>query len=70
MMNDLNEMTKALLEKGYTPREFIVLYELSCKRGFNDLNPRRQKVLVDSVYREYLKNHFSSITEIVDEIEL
>lgn len=70
MMNDLKEMTDFLLEKGYTPSEFIVLYELSCKSGFKDLTPKEQTDLADKVYREYLKNHFTSITEIVDAIEL
>ena len=70
MMNDLKEMTNFLLEKGYTPNEFIVLYELSCKRGFEDLNEKEKKELVDNLYREYLKNHFTSITEIIDAIEL
>jgi hypothetical protein len=69
-MKDLKEMTDFLLNKGYTPSEFIVLYELSCKRGFEDLSEKKQKELVDNVYREYLKNHFTSITEIIDAIEL
>jgi hypothetical protein len=70
MLKDLKEMTEFLVEKGYTPNEFIVLYELSCKSGFKDLSPEDQKALVDNVYREYLKRHFTSITEIVDAIEL
>lgn len=70
MMNDLKEMTEFLVNKGYTPNEFIVLYELSCKTGFKDLSEKEQKELVDNVYREYLKNHFTSITEIIDAIQL
>lgn len=70
MMNDLKEMTEFLLEKGYTPNEFIVLYELSCKSGFEELSEKEQKDLVDEVYRKYLKSHFTSLSEIVDEIQL
>ena len=70
MINDLKDMTDFLLNKGYTPNEFIVLYELSCKRGFEDLSEKQQRDLVDNVYRKYLKSHFTSLTEIIDAIEL
>lgn len=70
MLKDLKEMTEFLLEKGYTPNEFIVLYELSCKSGFEKLSEKEQKDLVDEVYRKYLKSHFTSLSEIVDEIQL
>lgn len=69
MLRDLKEITEFLVEKGYTPNEFIVLYELSCKREFKDLGEKEQKELFDNVYREYLKNHFTSITEIVDALK-
>lgn len=70
MMNDLKEMTNFLLEKGYTPNEFIVLYELSFKRGFDDLSKREQKELVNKVYLEYLENDFTSLTEIINKVEI
>ena len=67
MMNDLKEMTDFLAEKGYTPSEFMVLYELSCKYGFKDLSEEDQKTLVDNTYLEYLKNDFASLGETIDD---
>ena len=66
MMNDLKDMLEMLSEKGYTPSEFMVLYELSCKYGFKELSEEDQKTLVDNAYLEYLRNDFTSLEEAIN----
>jgi hypothetical protein len=67
MKNDLKEITNFLAEKGFTPSEFMVAYELSCITGFYELNEADQQALCDKVYLEYLRNDFASLEEAVNE---
>ena len=67
MMNDLKEITNFLEEKGYTPSEFMIAYELSCKYGFEDLSEKDQRTLCDNAYSEYLRNDFVSLDEAIDD---
>ena len=64
-MNDLIEMLDFLSTKGYTPSEFMILYELIDYGLFLSLEEDKKKEVCDLVYREYLKNSDVSIEELV-----
>jgi hypothetical protein len=64
MMNDLKDMLEMLSEKGYTPSEFMILYELSCYNEFIELEEHKQRLVHDEVYREYIGCEITSIEEL------
>lgn len=68
MKNDLKEMINSLLEKGYTSREFMILYSLSCRVVFEDLDENDLRKLCDKAYSEYLRNDFMNLEEVIDNV--
>jgi hypothetical protein len=64
MMNDLKDMLEMLSEKGYTPSEFMILYELSCYDEFIELEEDKKKEVCDAIYSEYIGCEITSIEEL------
>ena len=64
MLNDLEDILKFLSEKGYTPSELMILYELSCYDSFIELEESKQKDVFDTIYSEYLGSDFATIEEL------
>ena len=54
MMNDLKDMLEMLSEKGYTPSEFIIMYELSSYDVFLELDEKQQNEIYKAIYSEYI----------------
>lgn len=64
MMNDLNEILEVLRYKGYTPSEFMILYELSCYNEFIELNESDKCLVCETIYSEYIGNEYTTIEEL------
>ena len=64
MMNDLKDMLEMLSNKGYTPSEFMILYELSCYDEFIELEEDKKKEVCDAIYSEYIGSDCTTIEEL------
>ena len=64
MMKDLNEILEVLRYKGYTPSEFMILYELSCYNEFIELDEKQQEEVCEAIYREYIGSEYKTIEEL------
>lgn len=64
MLNDLESILKTLSDKGYTPSEFMILYELSCYDEFIELEEDKQRKVCDIVYSEYIGSDCTTIEEL------
>ncbi len=64
MMKDLESILETLSEKGYTPSEFMILYELSCYDEFINLEENKQKEVCDAIYSEYIGSDCTTIEEL------
>ena len=65
-LRQMDEIIELIEDKGFSPNEIVIYYELGCRLEYMTLTPEQQLEVHSRIYEEYISNESYEIYEHVN----